>query len=179
MARRVLGNRARRGYTLVEVMITVAILGILSALALPMMSSYIMRSRATEAVGFLAEIKSRQEAYRADFGCYADVSRTYLNLWPNTPPGRSVQNWGSNPDWNTLGAVPPGRKVLFTYSTVAGPPGTTPANRGYPDTRGFNGLDFWFVSLAVGDLDGDRVTMMVESYSHSKGTWTSTGDGVE
>jgi Tfp pilus assembly protein PilE len=159
-------------------MITVTILGILSAIAIPMMGSYIMRSRATEATGFLAEIKSRQEAYRADFGCYADVSDSRMDLWPQGTPGRTVQDWGSNAKWNALGAVPPGRKTLFVYSTVAGPPNTTPATKGY-DTRGFNGLDFWFVSLAVGDLDGDGVTMMVESYSHSKGTWSSTGDGFE
>lgn len=179
MSRRVLGKRTRHGYSLVEMMITVAILGILAAVALPMMGNYIARSRATEAVSFLSEIKSRQEAYRADFGTYCDVSGAPSNRFPTTAPGRRVQIWGTDANWNTLGAVPPGRKVLFTYATVAGPPGTTPQNKGFSDTRGFNNLDFWFVSLAVGDLDGDGVTMMVESYSHSKGVWTSTGDGVE
>jgi hypothetical protein len=88
-------------------------------------------------------------------------------------------NWGSHAGWNALGAAPAGRKTLFQYSSVAGPPGTLPNTMGYSDARGFDGLDFWFITQAVGDLDGDGTTMLIESYSHSKATWCSTGDNVE
>lgn len=179
MSRRVSGKRTRHGFTLIEIMITVAILGILSAIALPMMSSYIGRSRVTEATGFLAEIKSRQEAYRADFGCYCNVSGTYGNRWPSGAPGPTARVWAANAAWNTLGAVPPGRKALFSYSTVAGTPNELPVAYGVPDSRGYVLGDFWFISSAQGDLDGDKVFMTVESYSHSKANWVSTGDGFE
>jgi prepilin-type N-terminal cleavage/methylation domain-containing protein len=179
MGTTVVSSRKRLGFTLVELMITVSIVGILAAISLPMLSTYVARSRATESTGFLAEIKSRQESYRSDFGMYCDVSGTYMNTWPAARPTGRVLTWASNPQWNMLGAAPPGRKTLFVYSSVAGPPGTNPTRAGYPDARGFDGLDFWFVTMAVGDVDADGITMMIESYSHSKATWSSAGDNAE
>lgn len=167
------------GFTLVELMITVTIVAILAAIAIPAFSTYIRKARTTEATGFLAEIKSRQESYRFDFGMYCNVSRTRLNTYPAGAPTARARAWASSPEWNELGAAPPGGMALFSYSTVAGPPGTTPVAGGYPDARGYDTLDFWFVSMAVGDLDGDTNTMVIESYSHSKLLWSSHGDNGE
>ena len=180
MGTRVLGLRKRLGFTLVEVMITVTIVSILAAISLPMLGTYIARSRAVESTGFLAEVKARQEAYRADFGMYCNVSQSNrMRLWPPGTLGRQALIWTPDPNWNALGAAPAGRRTLFKYSSVAGPPRTDPGSAGYENARGFDQLDFWFVTLAVGDLDGDGTTMMIESYSHQKGTWCSTGDNVE
>lgn len=177
---RVAVRRAKpAGFTLVELMIVVTIVAILAAIAIPAFSYYIRRARASESTGFLGEIKARQESYRSDFGMYCNVSGTYTNWWPAGPPRASPRPWGNDANWNTLGAAPPGRQSLFSYSTVANVPGTNPTNNGYPTARGYDGSDFWFVSLAVGDLDGDGITMMVESYSHSKTLWSSAGDGGE
>jgi prepilin-type N-terminal cleavage/methylation domain-containing protein len=167
------------GFTLVELMITVTIVAILAAIAIPAFSTYIRKARTTEATGFLAEIKSRQESYRFDFGMYCNVSGTRLNTWPAGAPTARARAWPASQEWNALGAAPPGRQALFSYSTVAGPPGTDPGAAGYPDARGYDTLDFWFVSMAVGDLDGDGTTMMIESYSHSKMLWSSHGDNGE
>jgi type II secretory pathway pseudopilin PulG len=160
-------------------MIVVTIVAILAAIAIPAFSYYIKRARASEATGFLGEIKARQESYRSDFGMYCDVSGTRLNGWPAGAPRASTRLWGPNVAWNTLGAAPPGRQALFSYSTVADVPGTDPTSKGYPDNRGYDRSDFWFVSYAYGDVDGDGVTMMVESYSHSKTLWSSVGDNGE
>jgi type II secretory pathway pseudopilin PulG len=161
-------------------MVVVTIVAILAAISLPMLGTYINRSRATEATGFLSEIKARQESYRFDFGMYCDVSSGAMNLWPTvTPPRGRTQAWAPDPKWNTLGATPAGRSSLFVYSTTAGVPGTQPAFPGANPARGYATDDFWFISMAVGDVDGDGITMMIESYSHSKGLWVSTGDNVE
>lgn len=173
----------RAGFTLVELMIVVAILSILAAVTLPMMGAYIYKSKASEATGFLNEIKARQESYRADFGQYCDVSGTQGNLYPSTTPRDFTQDWPavlpSPPYWNQLGAVPPGRKSFFIYSSVAGLPTETPGTRGFSSERGYTGVDFWFISTAIADLDGDGRRVTIESYSHSKALWSDPTSGWE
>jgi len=46
-------NKKNKGFTLVELMIVVAIIGIIAAIAIPSISKYVKRSRTAEAVGYL------------------------------------------------------------------------------------------------------------------------------
>jgi prepilin-type N-terminal cleavage/methylation domain-containing protein len=147
--------RAREGFTIIELMIVVAIVGILAAVAVPAFTSYKMQARAGEASAFLAEIAQRQEAYRSEFGTYCDVGGGPDGLWmpPTLPLPGEPMFWDNNPaalgNWAQLGAFPDGA-VYFQYSTWAGLPNQAPADL-YP--QGLN--DFWFVARARGDLDGD------------------------
>lgn len=174
-------KQAQAGFTLIELMIVVAILGILAAVAVPMFGRYIYKSKTVEATSFLAEIRVRQESYRSDFDQYCDVSGMQTNWYPTGAPQQVPRAWGNNPPagWQQLGAMPPGRMSLFSYSTVAGLPGTTPATAMGGDARGYNGGDFWFISSAFADMDGDGITVTYESYSHSKSIWTSNEGGWE
>ena len=60
------------GFTLIELMITVAIVGILSAVAYPAYTQYIVRSNRSSAVSFVMNLAGKQEQYNLD-------SRQYTN----------------------------------------------------------------------------------------------------
>lgn len=171
----------RAGFTLVELMMVVVILGILAVIAVPQYKSYVYRSKTTEAVGFLAEIKARQESYRADFGQYCDVSKTATAWAPDADPKGVPRSWTPDDDWRQLGAIAPGNSVLFSYVTVAGLPGSAnaPSTKGFSSNLGYNGSDFWFISRAIGDLDDDDTNVVFESYSHGQGLYIDKESGWE
>ena len=67
-------NRNRHaGFTLIEVMVVVAIIGILSAIAIPLYSDYVRRARVSEALGLLAGMRPRMEQFFQDNRTYANA----------------------------------------------------------------------------------------------------------
>jgi type IV pilus assembly protein PilE len=66
------GERSE-GFTLIEVIIAVAIVAILAAVAVPGYYNHMMRSRQSEVIGELMSIKAAQEQYFAEEGAYAGV----------------------------------------------------------------------------------------------------------
>ena len=61
------------GFTLIEVMIVVAIMAILAAIALPSYNQYVIRGKLTEAYSNLLAVRVQSEQYFQDF-------RTYLGM---------------------------------------------------------------------------------------------------
>ncbi len=55
-----------KGFTLIEVMIVVAIIAILAAIAMPNYTAYVQRSRLTEASAKLSDLRTRMEVYFQD-----------------------------------------------------------------------------------------------------------------
>jgi type IV pilus assembly protein PilE len=62
-----------RGFTLLEVMITVAIVGILAAIAVPSYSYFVTRSRIIEGTNALGDYRNRMEKYFLDHRTYLDA----------------------------------------------------------------------------------------------------------
>ena len=61
----------QKGFTLIELMIVVAIIGILASIAVPNYIEYVNRARATEATSTLADMRIRMEQFFQD-------NRTYM-----------------------------------------------------------------------------------------------------
>lgn len=67
-------NRQMAGFTLIELMIVVAIIGIISAIAYPSYTEYVLRGNRSEAQAFLNDAAARQERYYAQNNTYADTN---------------------------------------------------------------------------------------------------------
>lgn len=167
-------RRSQSGFTLMELMITVVIVGVLATIAIPTFTSYIYRSRTTEATTMLAEIRQRQESYRAEFNQYCDVSGALTTWTPAASPGSLKVPWPGGPGWAALGAAPEAL-VRFQYSAIAGLPGSTPA--GAP-ANVVETAEFWHIAHAQGDLNGDGTSVLMEITSHRPTIWIGPDGSV-
>ncbi len=85
-------KKARRGFTLVEIMIVVLIIGILLAIAIPNFVRARNTSRAKACTANLKQIDSATEQYLMDnrtttYPTLAALSPTYIKATPNCPSG--------------------------------------------------------------------------------------------
>ncbi len=79
--------KGKKGFTLIELMIVIAIIGILAAIAIPNFLAYQKKAKTVEAKEALAGIRSLEEAYRAENDTYS-TSLTAIGYVPPTGNAR-------------------------------------------------------------------------------------------
>ena len=119
-----------RGFTLVELLVAIAIIGIMATLAIPRLTPQTERARASEAVSFLSAIRQGEEAYFLENGVYQPLVAA-------AP--------GVGDPWNIIGIDNPNltaRYFVYAVGITAGPPPTflaTATRNGANDTNNNNG----------------------------------------
>ncbi|WP_439892084.1 type IV pilin protein [Ralstonia sp. 25C] len=122
------------GFTLVELMITVAIVGILAMIAYPSYTDYVMRGKLANVTNMLAGIRAQMEQYYQD-------NRTYAAVGTFTPPCQAISavaefslacNITNNGNSYAMIATGSGTTTGFTYTVnEANVQATTAAPRGW------------------------------------------------
>lgn len=88
-------HHAARGFTLIEVMITVAIIAVIAAVAYPSYMDYMRRSRVAEATGTLTTTRVRLEQYFQDNRNYGSTATTCGVAMPAGKYFSFACNWGA------------------------------------------------------------------------------------
>jgi type IV pilus assembly protein PilE len=110
-----------QGFTLIELMIAVAIVAILAMVAVPSYSAYIMRGHLAEAASGLAATRAQMERHYQDNRSYATVGAFTTPCAADAPArtfGHFVISCSGTPDATTftLQAVGSGPVTGFTYT---------------------------------------------------------------
>jgi type IV pilus assembly protein PilA len=165
-------KQLRRGFTLVELMIVVAIVGVLAVIALVGYNKYTRSAAAGEARAMLLSIRGAEDNYKTEVLTYQtcgdpsdgttyypqplSVVKGQKNAWINTGNAQ-YQCWAQ---LNVRSTGP----VRFSFAVKSGPPGpmnltappNTPAGQ-WPFDGTPQSADPWFVASAAGDYDGDGI----------------------
>lgn len=142
-----LPTRKQNGFTLIELMVVVAVIGILASIALPSYTQYIQRSHRAEARNVLQAVAQRLEQNYTLAGRYDQTQQgdAIANIWINDAG---------------FGVVPPGGAARYNISFVGGAPTeaafrlqAVPAGAQATDTCGTLLLNQQNIKGAVGVLD--------------------------
>jgi len=163
----------RRGFTLVELMIVVAIIGVLAVVAIVGYNKYVRSAASGEARAMLQSIRGAEDNYKAETltymscptgGTFGDTDfypRALSTLDSKKAAWVQTGNAALYNCWTQLNAKSSG-PVRYAFSVVSGPPGnmnapkpTEVAAADWPFLANPTAPGPWFVAVAAGDYDGD------------------------
>lgn len=157
-----------RGFTLIEAMVVVLIIGVLATLAVYGVRKYVMAAKTSEPIEIINSIRAAQEAYKDETFAYKPITGGVTGTFPfaNAAATKNAKlAWDSGNsttlgDWKELG-VAPSTAVQFGYGCGAGK-STSPVPQksdlgisqslNYPATA-----PDWYVVRAIADRDGNGV----------------------
>jgi type IV pilus assembly protein PilA len=125
--------RGNQGFTLIELMIVVAIIGILAAIAIPNFMTYQAKARQSEAKVGLGGIFTTATSYFGENGTYSASSASGLGYVPSGTPKYSFSYGGSTINSGSTGATCSGNTTVT------------------PSAMSATG----FTAGAIGNVDGD------------------------
>lgn len=116
-------RKSSKGFTLIELMIVVAIIGILAAIAIPNFLRFQLKSKSSEGKVNVAAIRTAEESYNAEFGRYvAAAGSPALTAVTSSKVVFADTGGTTTSSFSELGWAPEGN-VFFSYavSTATSP----------------------------------------------------------
>jgi type IV pilus assembly protein PilA len=154
-------HRHNRGFTLVELLAVVAMIGVLSALAVVGFKKYMNSSRTADGRAIIAGIRVAQESFRAETLTYKSCSATLSDYYPASAPNGRKRHWVQSShsrfdDWMSLNVVTDS-PTAYVFAVVAGAAGDKPPNThtSYVPSWPNPTTEPWYVIEAAGDADDD------------------------
>lgn len=170
-------GRSQGGFTMIELMVVVAVAGILCTIAVVAYTKVFRKVRSTEVVTMFGELKTKEQQHWAEFGRYLPVCLTPggdgrndcpendNQMWPTPLPGagQPMAATARPPRWQQLRVKIESATLYCQYEAVAGVAG----NR---DAMGVRGTEMfgstapdrnWFYLLAQCNWD-DNTTINAE-----------------
>jgi len=144
-------SRPQAGFTLIEVMVTCALVAVLSAIVVPMFFGESRKARAkAEISGVFAELAMREEQYKLDNAAYLVAAACPAS--PYAPGQDASACVASGQPWNTLRVILPQTKLACSYAITVGTSAMTPAPPApFVMTKPPGS---WYYIIATCDMDG-------------------------
>jgi len=156
-----------QGFTLVELMIVVAIIGILAAVAIPSFMTYQLTAKRAEGYSNLNALSKAQRAYYAEFSAFVSSEPEPWFTGGSLPMQTKRDSGPIDASFAAVGWVPEG-DVFYDYdtATVADPlAGSCALCAGD-----------CFTASAYGDLDGNGLlSILIYAHSDPTGGYCTTG----
>lgn len=143
----------QRGFTLIELVVAVAIAGILAAIALPVFADHARKTRArSEVNAMIAELAAAEEAYTTAHGSYLEAAA--CPAAPSTTGESATGCTANGQPWETLDVKLPTPTLYCSYTITTGESGTRPSPPAAFATDLHQMGTGWYYIVATCNMDG-------------------------